>query len=160
MNNCKYLKVKLNHTIYCNKLEKEIQLKDCSNCKYKEYKKCTVKPKILCKDREKTTRIHNQSTKLRKLEKNRFSLFSDNKDECMFCDNTTDLTWHEIFRGKNRANSMKYGLCLRMCLRCHERWQEDKSFNDYWHKLGQQRFMQYYHKTKEEFREIFKRNFL
>ncbi len=160
MNKCKYLKVKLNHTIYCNKLEKEIQLKDCSNCKYKEYKKCTVKKKILCKDKEKTTKNHNKSAKLRKLEKNRFSLFSDNKDECMFCDNTTDLTWHEIFRGKNRANSMKYGLCLRMCWKCHERWQEDKFFNDYWHKLGQQRFMQYYHKTKEEFREIFKRNFL
>ncbi len=164
--NCKYLKQKLNHKLECKLNNKMITLNDCKNCKYKEYK-CTINPKNCANQQNKTTKntmidkkIKSKSNKLAKLEKNRFSLFSDNKDECMFCDNTTDLTWHEIFRGKNRANSMKYGLCLRMCWKCHERWQEDKSFNDYWHKLGQQRFMQYYHKTKEEFREIFKRNFL
>ncbi len=157
---CKYLKIKLNHTIYCTKLKKEIQLKHCTNCKHKEYQK---KIPVLIKNRTNTKKndgIKKKSAKLSKLERDRFSLFTDNKDECMFCDNTTDLTWHEIYRGKNRPNSMKYGLCLRMCLRCHERWQEDKSFNDYWHKLGQQRFMQYYHKSKEDFRDIFRKNYL
>ena len=160
MNKCKYLKIKLNHALYCNKKFKEIQLKRCTSCKFKKYKKQIPVSLQYQKKIKKIDGIKKKSTKLAKLERNRFSLFSNNKNECMFCDNTTDLTWHEIFRGKNRSNSMKYGLCLRMCLNCHERWQEDKSFNDYWHKLGQIRFMQYYGKTKEEFREIFKRNYL
>ena len=104
--------------------------------------------------------MKNKTYKLSKLEKDRFSLFTDNIDKCMFCESTYKLTWHEIYSGRNRQNSMKYGLCLRMCLRCHERWQEDKSFNDYWHKLGQQRFMAYYHKSKEDFRKIFYKNYL
>ena len=150
---CKNLKIKLNRTIYCNKLKKYIQFKDCNNCKFKEYKKSTINQEILCKN-------HQKNAKISKLERNRFSLFTDNKDECMFCENTTNLTWHEIFRGKNRANSMKYGLCLRMCIHCHERWQEDNSFNDYWHKLAQIRFMQYYNKSEEDFIEIFRKNYL
>ena len=150
----------MNHTLCCKKLKKEIQLKQCTSCKFKEYRKqipVSIRNQTKIK---KIDGINKKSAKLSKLERNRFSLFADNKDVCMFCENTTNLTWHEIFRGKNRPNSMKYGLCLRMCLNCHERWQEDKSFNEYWHKLGQIRFMQYYDKTKEEFVEIFKRNYL
>ena len=160
MNKCKHLKQKLNKTLYCKNLNKEIKLKQCTNCKFKEYPKqlpISIKSR---KKIEKNDGIKKKSAKLSKLERNRFSLFTDNKNTCMFCENTANLTWHEIFGGKNRSNSMKYGLCLRMCLCCHERWQEDKSFNDYWHKLGQQRFMQYYVKTKDEFREIFKKNYL
>ena len=148
--NCIYLKQKLSHTLYCKRLRKEIQLRECVECKYKEYKNQNVKTNI----------IKNKNIKSSKLERERFSLFTDNKDKCMFCDSNYQLTWHEIFRGKNRENSMKYGLCLRMCLRCHERFQEDKSFNNYWHKLGQKKYMQYYNKTKDDFISIFRRNYL
>ena len=47
---CKHLKLKLNHTIYCTKLNKEIQLKKCTNCKHKEYKaikKVKIKSKTI-----------------------------------------------------------------------------------------------------------------
>lgn len=53
---------------------------------------------------------------------------------------------------------MKYGLCLRMCLDCHEKFQEDKNFNDYWHKKGQQVFIVNY--PKLNFLDIFKINYL
>lgn len=101
--------------------------------------------------------MKNKTYKLAKLEKNRFSLFSDNENECFFCHSTYKLTWHEIFRGRNRQNSMKYKLCLRMCLNCHELYQENKEFNDYWHKLGQTAFEEHY--PELDFISIFHRNY-
>ena len=79
-----------------------------------------------------------------KLEKERFSLFSKDTKHCYFCSSGYELTWHELFRGRNRQNSMKYGLCLRMCSSCHELYQEDKHFNDFWHVKGQATFEEAY----------------
>ena len=39
---------------------------------------------------------------------------------------------------------MKYGLCLRMCLKCHQNKQENKIFNDFWQKKGQTKFEEIY----------------
>ncbi len=38
--NCIYLKQKLNRTLECKKQNKIINIKECNNCKFKEYKKC------------------------------------------------------------------------------------------------------------------------
>lgn len=151
MNNCIYLKQKFNHKFECKRNKKEICLKDCSNCPYKEYKEQKNKPL-------RTTPIKKKTNKLAKFEKERFSLFTDNKDRCMFCGSTYKLTWHEIYCGRNRQNSMRYGLCLRMCLRCHELKQENKQFNDEWHKKGQAMFSKAYPDLK--FEDIFKKNYL
>ncbi len=156
--NCKNLKQKLNKTLYCKKKNKIIKVSDCSNCKYREYKPHNnrVKP-------ENTTDCHikskyrQKSKKMAKLEKNRFSILVSSTKCCM-CPSTTDLTWHEIFRGKNRSNSMKYGLCLRLCYNCHERYQENKNFNDYWHKQAQIMFIRAY--PNLDFLKIFKKNYL
>ena len=44
-----------------------------------------------------------KTKKLANLEKNRFSIFTDNLNICMFCGmKATDL--NEIFRGRNRRN--------------------------------------------------------
>jgi len=102
--------------------------------------------------------MKTKSNKLRKLENNRKSLFTDNKNKCMFCENIYDLTWHEIYAGKNRQNSMKYDLCLRMCVKCHKAFQENKAFNDYWHKQGQIKFEEIY--SHEDFMNIFHENYL
>ncbi len=149
MNQCKYLKQKLSRTLYCKKLKKEIILKDCTNCNHKEYKKKT-NYHALKKTRQK-------SKKLTKLEKDRFSILV-NPTKCCICSATANLTWHEVFRGKNRTNSMKYGLCLRMCLNCHEEYQENKEFNEYWHKKAQAIFVKTY--PDLDFLKIFKRNYL
>ena len=74
------------------------------------------------------------------------------------CPSTADLTCHEVFRGRNRANSMKYDLCLRLCYNCHEKYQDDKDFNNYWHKQAQLKFNEVY--PDLDFLEIFKRNYL
>ena len=153
MNNCKNLKIKLNRSLECEKLKRQINIKECTNCQFKEYK-----TQAYSSLKNKTQKpIKMRSKKLSKLEKNRFSLFSKNTAKCYFCHSTHQLTWHEIFRGRNRSNSMKYGLCLRMCLSCHERFQDNKEFNEYWHKKGQALFEKAY--PDLDFVDIFKRNY-
>ena len=155
--NCMYLKKKLNHSLECRKLKKSINIKDCANCVYKEYKMHNKTTNIVQK-KEKFAKIERISPKLRKLENNRFSLFTTDDTKCIICGSKYNLTWNEIFRGKNRQNSMKYGLCQRLCLSCHQKYQDDKDFNDYWHKKGQVLFNKTY--PDLDFIKIFKNNYL
>ena len=172
---------------YCSRQKIEIQYSNCKNCPYKEYKerkstnivkksglewKNAQKSPVYCANLNKNSRktaensrklqksaeLKKKSNKLAKLERERFSLFTDNKNKCMFCPSTYQLTWHEIFRGRNRQNSMRYGLCLRMCLRCHELKQEDKQFNDEWKQKGQTKFNEVY--PDLTFENIFRENYL
>lgn len=161
---CIYLKQKFNHKFECKKSKKEICLKDCSNCPYKEYKKCTItvkKSTYKWKNAQKSpvycAKMKQRSNKLAKLEKNRFSLFTDNMNKCYFCPNKKDHI-HEIFCGRNRQNSMKYGLCLPICESCHSKYQNNFLFNKEWHKKGQAIFSKAYPDLK--FEDIFKKNYL
>lgn len=148
--NCIYLKQKLNRKFECKLRKKEILLKDCINCSYKKYKKCTKKSDYCAK-------LKQRSKKLAKLERNRFSLFTNNMNKCYFCLNKKDHI-HEIFCGRNRQNSMRYGLCLPICELCHSKYQNDVVFNLKWHKKGQAMFNKTYPNLK--FEDIFKKNYL
>ena len=178
MNNyCIHLKKRKNKP-YCNVIKKEITLSQCRECDNKEYKNYIDRKKSgfwsknpvksgqinknaqsLTKKPVKNTKMHNKSKKLTKLERNRFSVFTTNKDKCMFCNATTNLSWHEIYRGKNRPNSMIYGFCLRMCLNCHDKYQEDIEFNDYWHRQAQL-YWEEFIGTRDKFIKVFRRNYL
>lgn len=103
-------------------------------------------------------KMKNKSNKLAKLERKRFSVFTSN-DKCFVCDATHQLTWNEIYRGRNRTNSMKYGFCLRMCLNCHSKYQDDLMFNDLWHRAAQRYFEEHYG-TREDFIKIFRKNYI
>ena len=157
-NKCIYLKQKLNHKLVCKITNKEISLSQCRECDNKEYKKCTINRKNCAKGTKKNTKMHSHCAKLKKLERNRFSLFTKDYDHCMICRSTYQLTWHEIFGGRNRPNSMRYGLCLRICLKCHERLQNDANFNEIWHKKGQVMFNNTY--PDLDFIKIFNINYL
>lgn len=164
MSNCIYLKQKFNHKFECKRNKEEICLKDCSNCPYKEYKKCTItvkKSTYKWKNAQKSpvycAKMKQRSNKLAKLEKNRFSLFTDNMNKCYFCPNKKDHI-HEIFCGRNRQNSMKYGLCLPICESCHSKYQNNFLFNKEWHKKGQAMFNKAY--PDLNFENIFKKNYL
>jgi hypothetical protein len=87
------------------------------------------------------------------------SVFSNDTERCYLCGSTYKLTWHEIYSGKNRQNSMKNGLCLRLCLNCHSKEQEDSQFNDYWRKQGQL-YWEENTGSREEFIKVFRRNYL
>lgn len=182
MKYCKHLKKRKNKP-YCNIIRKEITLSQCRECVNKEYrfpvkgkienskkmkinnKKSTIFVKndtfgdnLSPKNAKKVQNMKFKSNKLAKLERTRFSVFTNN-DKCFICDSTYQLTWNEIYRGRNRTNSMKYGFCLRMCLNCHREYQEDVLFCDYWHKQGQLYFEEHYG-SRDEFRKKFRKNYL
>lgn len=173
MNNyCIYLKKRKNKP-FCQFINKEIPFCQCQHCANKKYK-AKIKQNSFYKSNDnqikknlqlqekktpKTIKMCNKSKKLSKLERNRFSVFSSNIEKCYLCDSTYKLTWHEIYAGKNRRNSMKYGLCLRLCLNCHKEKQEDVQFNEFWHKQGQL----YWEKnigSRNDFIKVFRRNYL
>lgn len=132
---------------YCTTFKKKITFNDCKNCKYKEYKK--VKPLVA------KTPLKQRSSKQNKLERNRYSIFTNNFERCIECGGkATDK--HEIYRGKNRRTSIKWGLVIPLCRTCHN----DPEIEQKWRIIGQQKFMQHYDKTIDEFIEIFGRNYL
>ena len=186
MKYCKHLKKRKNKP-YCNIIRKEITLSQCRECDKKEYrfpvkgkiennKKSTIFVKSRsfslqnAQNNQKTVqnslqnsantlqKMKNKSNKLAKLERKRFSVFTSD-DKCFVCDSTHQLTWNEIYRGRNRTNSMKYGFCLRMCLNCHREYQENLFFNESWHKIAQRYFEEHYG-TRDDFIKIFRKNYI
>ena len=146
--NCKNLKQKVNKKLYCKKLKKEIKISECNNCKYREY---SIKSN--------STKLKSRTKKQARLERNRFSILTNDLEHCIICGAKKDHL-HEIFFGRNRANSIKYGLVISLCQNCHTEMHKNKEWQDYWHIMAQKKFMEYYHKSVDEFIEIFKINYL
>ena len=149
--NCKNLKKKVNKKLYCKKLKSDIMISECSNCKYKEYKSGYSKKSPLVSGMKKRTSKQN------KLERNRFSILTNDLEHCVICGSKKDHL-HEVFFGRNRLNSIKYGCVIPLCLNCHEEMHKNKEWQEYWHKKGQQAFITYY--PDIDFLEIFKINYL
>lgn len=163
-NNCIYLKQKLNHKFECKRSKKEICLKDCSNCPYKEYKKCTITVQRRIDNNKECTKKSNycakmkqRSSKLAKLERNRFSLFTDDLDHCIICGKKKDNI-HEVIYGKNRINSMKFGLTIPLCNYHHKLIHSNPILSNEYKKKGQALFDRAYPDLK--FEDIFKKNYL
>lgn len=143
--NCKNLKKrqrKYKTFIYCNKLKKEIYFDNCRNCEYKEYKE--YKP------------MKQKTTKQAKAERNRFSLFTSNLDHCILCGRDKDHL-HEVFFGSNRLISIKYGLVIPVCHKCHSMIHKSSELQNIWHIRGQKKFEEVY--PELDFLEIFGRNY-
>lgn len=101
--------------------------------------------------------MKNKTSKLRNLEKNRYSILTDNMEDCYLCDNKADHI-HEIYGAGSRKTSMKNGFCAPLCYRCHTRATLDYETNLYLKKTCQQ----YYeiNNTREDFMKLIKRNYL
>lgn len=142
---------------YCAKQRKEITFDGCRGCIYKEYKTQQYninKNKTQSKNK---ISLKQKSNKLAKLERNRFSIITNNMEVCILCGRKKDHI-HEIFFGRNRINSMKYGLCIPLCNECHTRMHKDTKLQGSYHKIGQNRFNRHY--SNLDFMEIFKINYL
>ena len=113
---------------YCTKYKKEVSLfcKECNTIEYKE-----------------TKSIKNRTYKLSKAETNRTSIFTDNLDHCIICDKKKD-NLHEVFFGRNRQLSIKYGLVIPLCIECHQEMHRNKELQRVWHKKGQAVFEKTY----------------
>ena len=99
-----------------------------------------------------------KSKELSKLEKQRYSVFYKDLSECCLCGNKTQMTLHEIFAGKNRINSMKYGFILPLCLNCHQLIQNDAPFNKIWY-IEAQNYFESHIGNRNEFIKIFKKSY-
>lgn len=164
MSNCIYLKQKFNHKFECKRNKEEICLRDCSNCPYKEYKKCTItvkKSNFKWKNAQKSpvycAKMKQKSSKLAKLERNRFSLFTDDLDHCIICGKKKDNI-HEVIYGKNRINSMKFGLTIPLCNYHHQMMHSNPVLSNKYKKRGQALFDSAY--PDLNFENIFKKNYL
>ena len=169
MNNyCKYLKKRKNKP-YCNIIRKEISLSRCLECGNKEYKKSTISSNSSAKRIEKNNRkfsnsakslhkMKNKSKKLAKLERGRFSVFTDDLTTCYLCGKPkNDL--HELLEGRNRINSIKYGYVIPVCRLCHSQIQNNAEFKNVWAKNVQEHFEDNIG-SRDEFLKVFRKNYL
>lgn len=102
--------------------------------------------------------MKKKTSKLRKLEKERYSVFYEDLSTCMYCGKVWQMTKHEIFEGRNRQNSMKYGFVLPLCVNCHRKLQEDLEFDNKW-KIKAQTYFEENIGSREDFIKIFRRNY-
>lgn len=165
MNYCKHLKKRKNKP-YCKLLDKEITLSECNSInsinKCREYKSKNSQMRNSAYSLQSSAKIphkmKNKSNKLAKLERNRYSVFTDDLEHCYLCGERKD-DLHEIFGGRNRINSIKYGFVLPLCRKCHTLNQNNPFFNDYWHKRGQE-YWECNIGSREEFIRVFRRGYL
>lgn len=145
--NCKYFKIRSKKNkkyCYCTLLKKEVSFncyRECSSKEYKQFKS-----------------LNNRTTRQSKLENSRtVSLFTDNLNVCYLCACNKEHL-HEVFFGRNRVNSIKYGLFIPVCEKCHRKYHKDVNLINSLHKKGQLLFMCNY--PELEFIKIFKENYL
>ena len=142
--NCKYYRTrtkKYKKYGYCTKYKKEVSLfcKECNTIEYKEIK--TIK---------------KRTNKQAQAEKNRKSIFTKDLYHCIICGKKRD-NLHEVFFGRNRQLSIKYGLVIPLCIECHQEIHKNKKLQDIWHKKGQDIFETYY--PDLDFLKIFRQNY-
>ena len=93
----------------------------------------------------------------------RYSILTNDLTKCIECGRNGTINLHEIFFGRNRQNSIKYGLVIPLCqAEHHNQYQSkgihfDKDLCDKWHKIGQQKFEEVY--PDLNFVDIFRRNY-
>lgn len=153
MKNCVNLKQKMNRTIYCKKLNKQIDFAcNCSNCSFKEfksYKQLQAKSEYKYKPKKgKCSNYHNDISIMPPS-----TLYSTKK--------VKGTQKHHVFGGvANRPKSEKYGLFIWLIQEQHNYLHNHPKEMLSIKKEAQKSFMKYYDKTVEEFRSIFGRNWL
>ena len=183
MNYCIYLKKRKNKP-FCTLRNEEITLSECNSInvenKCREYKtknknnsshknkKCTVIVKnnaFYNKNAQingkQCAKMKTKSNKLAKLERNRFSVFTDDLEHCILCSKPREHL-HEIIYGKNRINSMKYNFVIPLCAN-HHTGKEGIHFNrelDLYYKRLCQIYFENNIGNRIEFIKIFGRSYL
>lgn len=105
----------------------------CNGCDKKEYKSY----KRMKSDKP----LKTYSKKRAKTERERYSIITDDLTKCIENKNHTGkVDKHEIFGGKNRGRSIKYGLVIPLCRMCHDNEEIIKK----WQIIGRQAFIDKY----------------
>ena len=142
---CKNRKIrskKYKKYMYCSVLKKEISYNECIHCENREYK--MIKP------------IKKRTYSLAKAEKDRFSIIVHNLDKCAICGKNKD-NLHEIYEGRNRQVSIKYGCVIPICYKCHVKIHNDHVLSLLWKVKCQEMFEKAY--PNLDFLEIFGKSY-
>lgn len=128
--------------LYCKNLRQQVTWEQCKNCSMVE--------------RGRVTTIKNKSNKLSKKEKNRFSIVQEDMSYCFFCDRQAQSI-HELIGGMNRQTSIKWGLCVGACIRCHRILEDNEKIKQKYRVIGQNIFEKKY--SHELFMQEFKMDY-
>lgn len=97
------------------------------------------------------------SNKIKTLENKRFSILTNDLSYCYLCGKPKNHL-HEVFFGKNRVNSMKWGCVVPLCAYCHSKVHSQVHLDLKLKKLTQSAFMKAYEGV--DFLSIFHKNYL
>lgn len=101
-----------------------------------------------------------KSNKLARLEKNRFSIFTEDLEHCYICKRKKD-DLHELLGGIQRKKSMQYGLVIPVCRRCHGTLENDEQIKLNWKIQAEKKWLEVYAPfAKEDFIREFGKNYL
>lgn len=116
-------------------------------------------PKIKTEKKKQTTKIKQKSSKLAKLENNRFSIITNDLEHCYICTergikNVPKKDLHEVYGGSNRKRSIENGLVVPLCRKCHT----DYTILNWLKKFVQLEYEETH--TREEFIKIIGKSYL
>lgn len=95
----------------------------------------------------------------------RYSILTKDLERCIEC-GRYGVELHEVFFGtSNRKLSIEDGLVIPLCSVKHHHGNligihQDKELNEKWKKKAQEKWQDYYGKTKEDFRARYGKNYL
>lgn len=164
MSFCINLKQKMNRTLYCKKQNKQITLKDCSNCPYREYK--TQQRNLRNNSLQNYSNLRAKSEYKYRPKRGKCSNYYNDvsimpPSTLYHTKKTKGCQKHHIFGGvANRPKSEKYGLFIWLTLKQHDYLHDHPKEMLSIKKEAQKSFMKYYNKSIEEFIEIFGRSWL
>lgn len=99
-------------------------------------------------------------SKITRLERMRYSILTNDLSRCYICGRPKDHL-HEIYFGKNRINSMKYGCVAPLCTNCHVGYKgvhNNKEVDIRLKQICQEKFIETY--PELDFLEIFHKNYI
>lgn len=102
--------------------------------------------------------MRNKSNKIAKLERNRKSILTEDLTRCYLC-GMPKHHLHEVFFGRNRQLSMKYGCVVPLCTNCHNKVHLDHSTDIKLKKECKKVFKKYYKVDEEGFIKIFRNSY-
>lgn len=98
--------------------------------------------------------------KILKLEKNRYSIITNDLEHCYLC-GMPKQHLHEVFFGtKHRQLSMEYGLIVPLCATCHAKVHSDIQIDIELKKRLESAFIEVYQSNIEDFIKLFHINYL
>lgn len=111
----------------------------------KEFHPAPKPPKT---EKKKVKKIKQKSSKLAKLERNRYSIITYNLDICYVCQKHKKDHFDEVFGGRNRQTSMKYGLVIPICFKCHRKLTDNPLLKKEIQEEAKQKFIKKYSEEK------------